>query len=74
MDADKNVNRLPLPPEVKAMSWARSVCIYGKDDPETQCATTGELGVKPISMPGDHHFDEKYEELVQHIIDNAKPL
>jgi len=73
MDADKSTNRLPLPPEVKAMSWAKSVCIYGEEDPETQCATTGELGVKPIRMPGDHHFDEKYEELVQHIIDNAKP-
>jgi type IV secretory pathway VirJ component len=74
MDADKSTNRLPLPPEVKLMRWAKSVCIYGQDDPETQCATTAELGVKPISMPGDHHFDEKYEELVQHIIDNAKPL
>lgn len=74
MDADKSANRLPLLPEVKAMSWAKSVCIYGEEDPETQCATTAELGVKPIRMPGDHHFDERYEELVQHIIDNAKPL
>lgn len=73
VDADKSTNRLPLPPELKAMTWAKSVCIYGVDDPETQCANTAELGVKPISMTGDHHFDEKYEELVQHIIDNAKP-
>lgn len=72
MDADKSANRLPLPPEVKAMSWAKSICIYGEEDPETQCATTAELGVTPIRMPGDHHFDEKYDELVQHIIDNAK--
>lgn len=74
MDADKSANRLPLLPEVNAMRWTRSVCIYGEEDPETQCASTGQFGVKPIRMPGDHHFDEKYGELVQHIIDNAKPL
>lgn len=72
MNADKDSSRLPLLPEVEKMKWANSICIYGLDDPAANCLPIAELGVKTISMTGDHHFDEKYEELVQHIIENIK--
>jgi type IV secretory pathway VirJ component len=73
MDADTNSDRLPLLPEIAKMTWANSICIYGIDDPAANCKPTAEFGVKIISMSGDHHFDEKYDELVQHIIENTKP-
>jgi len=73
MNADTNPNRLPLLPEIAKMKWANSICIYGVDDEAANCLPTTELGVKIISMTGDHHFDEKYDELVQHIIENEKP-
>lgn len=73
MNADKHSSRLPLLPEIEKMKWANSICIYGLDDPSANCLPAKELGVKAISMTGDHHFDEKYEELVQHIIENIKP-
>ena len=38
------------------------------------CLPVATHGVKAISMSGDHHFDEKYDELVKHIIDNQKAL
>jgi type IV secretory pathway VirJ component len=72
MDADKNSDRLPLLPEIEKMKWANSICIYGVADEAANCLPTADLGVKIISMSGDHHFDEKYDELVQHIIENAK--
>jgi len=72
MNADKNPDRLPILPEIAKMKWANSVCIYGVDDEAANCLPTADLGVNIISMPGDHHFDKKYDELVQHIIENAK--
>ena len=72
MNADKDSSRLPLLPEIEKMKWANSICIYGADDPAANCLPVTELGVRAISMSGDHHFDEKYEELVQHIIENIK--
>jgi len=73
MNADTNPNRLPLLPELIKMKWANSICIYGVDDEAANCLPAAELGVKIISMTGDHHFDRKYDELVQHIIENRKP-
>lgn len=72
MNADKNPDRLPLLPEIEKMKWANSICIYGLADEAANCLPTADLGVKIISMTGDHHFDEKYDELVGHIIENAK--
>ncbi len=74
MNADKNPDRLPLLPEVEKMKWAKSICIYGVADTAANCLPAEALGVKAISMSGDHHFDEKYEELVNHIIKNQKTL
>lgn len=72
MNADTSEHRLPLPPELENMRWANSICIYGLEDDSTACASTGEQGVKAISMKGDHHFDEDYDLLLQHILDNVK--
>ncbi|MET0355523.1 MAG: AcvB/VirJ family lysyl-phosphatidylglycerol hydrolase [Cellvibrio sp.] len=73
MNADKSSSRLPILPEIQKMKWANTICIYGLDDTSANCLPTVEMGVKAISMPGDHHFNEKYEDLVQHILDNVKP-
>lgn len=72
MNADTSEHRLPLLPEVEKMHWANSICIYGTEDDSTACVKTAALGVKVISMKGDHHFDEDYDLLLQHILDNVK--
>lgn len=72
MNADTNPNRIPILPAIEKMKWANSICIYGIDDDAANCLPTEQLGVKIISMPGDHHFDEKYDVLVQHILENEK--
>lgn len=74
MNADKNPDRLPILPEIEKMKWANSICIYGIADTAANCLPVATHGVKAISMSGDHHFDEKYDELVKHIIDNQKAL
>lgn len=70
MNADTHDSRLPIAPEISRMSWANAICIYGVEDTAANCLPNAELGVKAISMPGDHHFDERYEELVNHILTN----
>ncbi len=72
MNADKNPDRLLISPEIEKMKWAKSICIYGIADTAANCLPVETHGVKAIRMSGDHHFDEKYEELVKHIIDNQK--
>lgn len=72
MNADTSEHRLPLLPEVDNMRWANSICIYGLDDESTACGETRQLGVKVISMKGGHHFNENYDLLLQHILDNVK--
>jgi type IV secretory pathway VirJ component len=72
INADTNPNRLPILPELKTMQWANSICIYGVDDKETGCTQTADVGIKTISMAGDHHFNKNYQLLVQHIIENIK--
>lgn len=72
INADTHPNRLPILPELTAMHWANSICIYGVDDKETGCTQTADVGVKTISMAGDHHFNKNYPLLVQHIIENIK--
>jgi type IV secretory pathway VirJ component len=70
MDADTSKDRLAIFPEIQKMSWANSICIYGISDNEANCTALDKLGVKVISMSGDHHFDEQYDALVQHILEN----
>jgi len=72
MNADKNPDRLLISPEIEKMKWANSICIYGIADAAANCLPIESHGVKAISMSGDHHFDEKYEELVKHIMENQK--
>ena len=72
MNADKNPDRLLISPEIEKMKWANSICIYGIADAAANCLPIESHGVKAISMSGDHHFDEKYEVLVKHIIENQK--
>ena len=71
MNSDKDESRLPLAPALKKLDWVKRVCIYGVQDEESNCPNFTDLGLTIISMSGDHHFDKKYDELVQHIIDNA---
>ncbi len=70
MDADTDDNRLAVLPEVQKMSWAKSICIYGTSDKDANCTSLDVPSVKVIRMSGDHHFDKKYEALVQHILEN----
>lgn len=72
MNADTHDSRLPIAPEIEKMTWANAICIYGVDDDAANCLPSEKQGVKAISMPGDHHFDEQYENLANHILDNEK--
>jgi type IV secretory pathway VirJ component len=72
MNADTDPHRLPILPEIEKMTWANTICIYGIKDTDANCLPMEKFGIKVISMPGDHHFDKKYDDLVRHILENEK--
>jgi type IV secretory pathway VirJ component len=74
LDEDHRTDRLPLAPEIAKLDRERTICIYGVDDEDADCAALSKVGIKLIRMSGDHHFDGKYHELVQNILDNVAGL
>ena len=58
--------------ELARLPWLKSLCIEGADDETAVCKQAVANGVQLLAMPGDHHFDEAYAEVAQHIMDFAK--
>ncbi|MBT9464033.1 AcvB/VirJ family lysyl-phosphatidylglycerol hydrolase [Hydrogenophaga sp.] len=68
----KNTAGLPLMPELKKMSAARTWCIYGTDDRDTLCPQVPTEFVTPVPMAGGHHFDGVYQKLTEQILQRTK--
>lgn len=63
----------PTAPEIARLA-ASPVCVYGKDDTDSICATLPAGTVIGVALPGDHHFDGDYAGLARHILDHiAQP-
>ena len=54
---------LPILPEYRQLSGARTLCVFGAGDKDSLCADlpAGTPGI--IGLPGGHHFDGDYEGL-----------
>ena len=63
----------PVRPELEKLSALKRLCIYGADEDETPCPKLAELGVIPVKMPGDHHFDEDYQGVAHRILAQMPP-
>jgi type IV secretory pathway VirJ component len=50
-------------PAVAQLPKEKVVCIYGSDEDDTACTAAVLSGVQKIELPGDHHYDEKYDVL-----------
>jgi len=58
---------LPVKPELERLDLARVACIYGRDEgDESPCATLA-AGARVRVLPGGHHFNGAYAELVGEI-------
>jgi type IV secretory pathway VirJ component len=62
-----NSGDLPVKPEIERLDLARVACIYGQDEAaESPCATL-DPAARVRVLPGGHHFNGAYAELVGEI-------
>lgn len=65
--ADDDDDGLAIAPELVRLPVDRTVCIYGKDDDDALCPSLKQAP-RPLSLPGDHHFEGDYERLADTIL------
>jgi type IV secretory pathway VirJ component len=63
---------LPIRPEAEKLAAATTLCIYGADETDSLCPRLGGA-VRPLMLPGGHHFDGDYEALAATILQSARP-
>ncbi|MEW6442538.1 MAG: AcvB/VirJ family lysyl-phosphatidylglycerol hydrolase [bacterium] len=64
-------NSLPVVPEVERLTWAKRLCIYGEQEPDSGCPDLSGKGVTLINLPGDHHFGRDYSGIVGRLLECA---
>jgi type IV secretory pathway VirJ component len=62
-----NSGDLPVKPEIERLDLTRLACLYGRDESdESPCATLAPAA-RVRALPGGHHFNGAYSELVSEI-------
>jgi type IV secretory pathway VirJ component len=65
---------LPIAPEMRTLSAARTLCIYGQDDDDALCPKLPANSAGAVKLPGDHHFEGDYEALAKVIVQHLGGL
>jgi len=63
---------LPILPEVQKLPTGLGMCIYGKDEKDSNCPGLDPKQVQLVKLPGGHHFDGDYAKLARIILDGAR--
>lgn len=56
-------------PAVVKIPASKVLCVYGSEEDDTACTDTSLSAVEKIELPGDHHYDEKYELLATKLME-----
>ncbi|MBZ9653432.1 virulence factor family protein [Phyllobacterium lublinensis] len=56
-------------PAVAKLPSDRVLCVYGSQEDDTACTAPSLASVQKIELPGDHHYDEKYDTLAAKIME-----
>jgi type IV secretory pathway VirJ component len=48
------------------------MCIYGKEEKDTNCPGLDPKQVQLVKLPGGHHFDGDYAKLARIILEGAR--
>ncbi len=61
-------NGLPTAPEMRKLSAANTLCIYGDDDDDSICPEVAAGNAKVVKLSGGHHFGGDYAALAKLIL------
>lgn len=68
----KDAGKFPTAPEMARLPADKVLCVYGTDEArKSGCTDSAVLG-KVLPFPGNHHFNEDYETVANHLIDFIK--
>lgn len=59
-------------PEVQKLPAGLGMCIYGKEEKDTNCPSLDPKQVQLVKLPGGHHFDGDYAKLARIILEGAR--
>jgi type IV secretory pathway VirJ component len=60
---------LAVLPEVSRLTGMRLLCVYGDREVDSACPALREFAARVVALPGDHHFGEAYETIVNRILE-----
>jgi type IV secretory pathway VirJ component len=66
----------PVLPEILKLSAVTVLCVYGRDEEASACRQLpkGRGDLRPVELPGDHHFDSNYQALAETILRELRSL
>jgi len=59
-------------PEVQKLPTGLGMCIYGKEEKDTNCPGLDPKQTQLVKLPGGHHFDGDYAKLARIILDGVR--
>ncbi len=62
----------PVTPALTRMSEVPILCVYGTGDEDDACARQTMPNLEKFPMPGDHHFDGRYDKIAEAILARTK--
>ncbi len=65
-------NGLPTAPEIRKLSAANALCVYGDDDSDSICPKVNTSNARVVELSGGHHFGGDYDKLARLIVDSAR--
>lgn len=63
---------LPVAPEIARLKGKKVLCVYGVEDGDDFCKSLPPGTVRPVAMEGGHHFDGRYESIVDLILKESQ--
>ena len=67
---------VPVLPEIRAaaaLHLGQLSCIYGAEDEDSPCRQPGMQGLRPIMLPGGHHFRGDYGRVAAAVLEGLAP-
>lgn len=59
---------VPVLPEAQKLDPATTLCVHGRNDKESLCPSLAPANARVLMLEGGHHFDGRYDALVQQIL------